>query len=403
MFSTLLLAGAMLAQAPPGEAPPPPAAQAVELARRGEYREALDAFRRIVAAAPGDHDARVWIARLHGWMGDAAAAEAAYRSVLHENDGHVDAMVGLGGTLVALGRRAEAIEVLTPAERRAPDSPDVLAALARAYRAVARTSLALQYIERAVFIAPTAENRLTREQILQAHAHRFETTGLIEQFSAALPDARSADVAVSVRLRDRVRVVGRGQFQDKFDARETRAGIGLEWRWQPQTLLTASLIAGPGNVVLPQVDVNLEAAHARGRAEWTAGYRFIEFSTAEVSVFSPGVTLSPRDTVLVGARYYLALAQFAGLDSRQASHSTAVRVSVQTFARAWLSAGYSRGTEDFETLSPDRIGQFRADTVSGGARLDLPSLTSLFAGYEYQWRTRGTNMGRVTLALIQRF
>ncbi len=111
-MTTILLAGALLAALPlaePQAVAPPTYDEAVAVARRGEFREALDLFRRIVSAAPGDHDSRVWVARLLGFLGQSTAAEASYRGVLGENPMHVDAMVGLGGILANRGRYAEAL------------------------------------------------------------------------------------------------------------------------------------------------------------------------------------------------------------------------------------------------------------------------------------------------------
>jgi hypothetical protein len=80
-----------------------------------------------------------------------------------------------------------------------------------------------------------------------------------------------------------------------------------------------------------------------------------------------------------------------------------LRASVRAGRRVWTHVGYARGTEDFDTLSPDRAGDFRANTVSGGVRLDLRSLTSVSGVYEHQWRPDDIEMQRLSLSLIQRF
>ena len=59
--------------------------------------------------------------------------------------------------------------------------------------------------------------------------------------------------------------------------------------------------------------------------------------------------------------------------------------------------------EDFENFSIDRIGIFRANTLSGGLRVYLPTRTAVVAQYEYQWQHSDTEMGRVTLSLQQNF
>jgi len=64
---------------------------------------------------------------------------------------------------------------------------------------------------------------------------------------------------------------------------------------------------------------------------------------------------------------------------------------------------WAYGTENYETLSPDRVGDFRAHTASGGIRIDLPTLTSVYGVYEQQWRPNSIRMGRLSLSLLQRF
>ena len=68
-----------------------------------------------------------------------------------------------------------------------------------------------------------------------------------------------------------------------------------------------------------------------------------------------------------------------------------------------MLGGYTSGVEDFDTFSIDRIGDFRANGAAAGVRYDLPTLTSLKGVYEYQWRDRGVNMGRVIVSFAQRF
>jgi YaiO family outer membrane protein len=405
MIPMLLLAGALTAQVVPPATPPSALTQveAVELARNGKYREALEAFRLIVAANPADYDARVWIARLHGWLGDPVQAETVYRNILRERPDYVDAVVGLGGNLVTLGRPQEAVDLLVAAERRIPANPSVLAALARAYLRLARTSLAKPLIDRAVTLDPSSDNRLAREQILNTHAHRFEMNSWVEDFGAALPEGRSTDVIVNLRLHDRLRAFGRGQVQKKFGSREQRAGGGIEWRLRPQTMLAVSALAGRHSEVLPRADASIEVTNTLGRFDGALGYRYIEFATARVSVVSPGVTLWRGETLSLTGRYYLALTEFTSGPTMQRSHSALLRASYRPIQRLWVSGGYARGTENFETLSPDRIGKFRADTASAGVRLDLPSLTSMVGVYERQRRTTGADMSRITLSLVQRF
>ena len=404
MLLSLLLIGMLAApqeQAPAGA--PPTHAAAVELAQSGKHQEALDAFRRIAAANARDQQARIWIGRLHARMGHHDLAEPVFRSVTFENPANVEALVGLGETLAALGRVDEALEVLERAEKAAPENAAVLAALGDAHRRAGHTTASLGYLRRAVATSPTREHRESLERTRMIHGHRVESTSFVESYTAPVADTGTADVGVNVRVTDRFRLFGRGQVQRKFSRTDQRGGLGAEWRWRPETTFTAHALVGTGNEVLPELDVNLDVGHLYEGKEWTIGARLIQFDGADVAVVSPGVTWWYDDRLTLGLRYHLSLTYFdVGLD-RQEAHSASLQGAYRVHPRVWLRLGYARNVENFDYLSPDRIGDFRGDTASGGLRLDLPTLTSLMGLYEYQWRANDEAMNRFTLSFAQRF
>jgi YaiO family outer membrane protein len=380
------------------------AAEATTLAREGNHRAALDAFRRIAAANPRNHEARLWIARLHGSMGNPELAEPVYRSVLLEDPANLDAMLGLGASLVALDRADEGIEMLRRAENLQPQNADVLAELGNAHTVAGNSNLGMLYAERAMTIAPSESHRLTLESARVTHAHRVELTSFGEHYNTAAPNTGSVDLRLNYRWREDLRLIARAQHQRKFAFSEQRAGAGVEWRWRPDTALFGQILAGPtDNRVLPRVDVNAEITHTARSAQWVGGYRYFDFPSARVSVLSPGVTWWPTERTSIAARYYLSVTDFPVLSGLEQDHSAAFRGARRILPRVWLNAGYAYGTENFETLSPDRVGDFRAHTASGGVRFDLPSLTSIYGVYEHQWRPNSVRMGRFSISLQQGF
>jgi YaiO family outer membrane protein len=392
------------AQAPVFAGQIPTHVDATALAREGQYEAALDAFRRIAAANPRDHEARLWVARVHGLMGHPELAEPVYRSVLLEDPTNLEAMRGTGATLVALGRTDEGIALLRRAENTQPQNAEILNELGLAHARAGNSTLAMLYAERAVNLAPTETHRVALEEARLAHAHRVELTSFGERYNTSAPDTGSVDLRVNYRWREDLRVIGRGQHQRKFGFSEQRGGAGLEWRWRPNTTLFGQVLAGSDdNVVLPRVDVNGEITHATASTQWVAGYRYFNFPSAQLSVISPGVTWWPSARTSLAARYFLSVTDFPTLTGMQKDHSVALRGARQVIRRVWLNAGYAYGTENFDTLSPDRVGDFRAHTASGGVRLDLPTLTSLLGIYEQQWRPNSVRMGRVSISLMQRF
>src|SRR3972149_7072684 len=106
---TLALVAAPQAQAPDQRA------EAERLARTGAHARALQQFQALAAANPDDVEARLWIARLHVWMGHPERAIDVYQSVVATAPQNVDALVGLGSALTNVGRLADAADALNRA------------------------------------------------------------------------------------------------------------------------------------------------------------------------------------------------------------------------------------------------------------------------------------------------
>jgi len=300
--------------------------------------------------------------------------------------------------------------VLEVAEELAPDNDDVLDGLGRAHREAGRTARAIAYFERVVAFAPTQQHVLSLEGVRRSYLHRVETRGSSETFDGATtPDSRSGDLSVNVRLNDTWRVFGRGQVQRKFAETDQRGGGGAEWRWKPTTTLRAHALIGPDNVVMPEGDYLGEVQYTYQDATWTASVRHFDFTGARTTVLSPAVAWMPalpwipEGRLSMALRYALSLTEANTLAASEAGHSIHVRAAYQFRPRISVLAAYAAGVEDFENFSIDRIGDFRANTLSGGLRIDLPTLTALIASYERQWQSRNPDMGRVSVFFLQSF
>ena len=403
LLLTTLLAQVLFPQAPP----PPPAPGAEGEARmaimEGRDADALAIYQRMAAENPDDHQARLSIARLHERMGHPDRAEAVYRSVLLEDALNVVAMVGVATTVLARGDTREGIELLERAEQLAPANDAVLAALGRAHRQAGDTADAIGYLQRAVALAPTAQHRLALEGARRSYLHRVEARGFSEQFNGGTSNTGSGELILNVRLTDSLRVIGRGEVQRKFRIREERGGAGVEWRWRPATTLRAQALLGPDNRVLPEGDFVAAVDHVDGPAVWSASVRYFDFTGAWTSVTSPAVEWAATERLSLGLRYAVSVSESNAFAGRETNHNAHLHGAYRLYPRLWVTSGYARGVEDFESYSIDQVGIFRANTASGGLRLDLPMLTSLAGRYEHQWREGGITIGRVTVSLAQRF
>jgi tetratricopeptide (TPR) repeat protein len=406
VFSLLLATVLALDPAPQGDFAT--FAQAVEAANEGRDAEALAAFQRLANVNPDDVDARLWIARLHVRMGHRDLAEPVYRSVLLEEPGDLEAMLGIADALLARGEFDEASEILERAESLEPENDEVLYSVGRAHLYSGRTPRAITYFERAYGVSPTDQHRMSLDGARLAYLHRVELRGSSEQFGGSTPDSQFGDLTVNIRLNDQWRVFGRGQAQRKFGISEQRAGGGAEWRWKQTTILRGHALVMPDNVVMPEGDYLGELQYTYLDATWSGSVRHFDFTGARATVISPAIQWTPAASrVAVGLRYALSISE-----SRPASdplttdvatsHSLQLQGAYRLRRRVWVQGGYAAGVEDFENYSIDRIGDFRANTLSGGFRIDLPTLTGVVGNYERQWRT-SADMNRFSLSLQQRF
>jgi Tfp pilus assembly protein PilF len=404
MFGALLLTTLLAGPAADAQASPVPThAEAAQLAQQGDEQAALDAYRRLAAANPRDHQARLGIARLHLAMGHPDLAEPVFRSVLLEDPRNVEAMLGVGNSLGSLGRIDEALIELDRAAKAAPGNADALAALGRTHLRASNTRLAISYLEQAVAVDPTPANTFALEEARRAHAHTVQIGGLFEHFNTGIDNSWGGDLTVNVRLKDRLRLVARGQALDKFGVSDARGGVGLDWHWRSDAALYVHAIGGPDNLELPRGEGRVAVRYRPGSVAWTAAVQVMDFSTATLSTMSPELTWWANDRASVGLRYTLAITSLDGSDDLVASSSGALTGAYRVHPRTWVNVGYAIGIEDFDTLTVDRVGQFSAHTVTGGLRIDLRSLTTLVGTYQYQWRSRDETLSRVVVALRQGF
>ena len=402
LLSLLLLLLAQDAASAPNAAASSDLSAAIDLAQSGQNAEALAAMQKIAAANPEDHLTRLWIANVHMRMRHPELAEPVYRSITVEDPANVDAWVGLGTALLHEDRIVEGLDVLRRAETIGPENPNVIGALATAYQLAGDHRQSISYRQRLVTMSPTRANVMLLEDARRMYGHRIETQADDEDFTGPTQSTRASDIAINYRLSEMVRLIGRGQLQTKFGRREDREGGGIEWRWTPWGTVTAQVLVGNGNRVMPQRDYLGRIDYGYRTATWTGQVRYFDFFGANVLMLSPGVTVSPLPRWTVGLRYALTSTDFATVTGIQ-SHTFDVRVARELTPRIWARGGYIRGVENFENFSIDRAGEFRANTAIGAIQILLPSLTSIVGSYDYQWRPDDVRMGRASIALIQAF
>nr|WP_224015571.1 cellulose synthase subunit BcsC-related outer membrane protein [Paraburkholderia tropica] len=96
------------------------------LEAKGDYKGALAAAQKVLAANPNDADARLTVARLYERMGRDREATQLVRDVLADTDeDDIDTRLAIARRFTAQGRNQEAQDVIDPLRERYPDRSDV--------------------------------------------------------------------------------------------------------------------------------------------------------------------------------------------------------------------------------------------------------------------------------------
>ena len=91
----------------------------------GDFETAEKAARALLDLDPQSPQTMAILASAERGLGKLDEAAAGYRRALQHDSGLLEAYIGLGNTLLAMGRPTEALEPLRAAARMAPDQPEI--------------------------------------------------------------------------------------------------------------------------------------------------------------------------------------------------------------------------------------------------------------------------------------
>lgn len=378
-------------------------AEAERMAKSGNYAAALKQFQALAAVNPDDIDVRLWIARLHAQMGHPEHAVDVYRSILAVQPQQMEALVGLGQSLVKLGRLSEASEALTRAEALAADRPAVLAAQGQLYQAANRTTLALAYYERALALDPgNVEIRALADVLRAERGHRIGLDYDFQHLNTDVDDSHAGTFELNARAADSLRVFGRGQVERLFGVTDGRAGGGLEWSMTRQATLRIGAIFGFDPVYLPKSDVVVEAAVQPGRARFGFLVQRAIFQDSDVWLVGPELTVRLTDGVDASIDYFHGQTAVDDVTNDIGTETVAVRISGPVTKSVRLGAGFTHGIDRLDWLTSDRI-TFEADTFSLRASCAFTPFVTLELGYDFQSRPEDVKVHRARAGLTYRF
>jgi len=162
-------------------------------------------------------------------------------------------------------------------------------------------------------------------------------------------------------------------------------------------------VGGVNNTSLPNGDLMAEVTHYRGAIEIGGNVRHLSFFDVDVTAASPILAWDTGERWRLDARYTYSRSAFRTTGESSRDHSVLLRETFRAWRRVEMAATYAYGIESFEDLTADRIGNLGATTIAPALRIRMPSLTSVAATWEHQWRSNETSLDRLTLSIVQGF
>lgn len=126
----------------------------------GRLDEALGRYRKALALAPGNTDARLKLIQLLQLRGDLAAAAGEYRKLAAENPRNPEYVFQLADLYQKMGDTKGAMDALAKLGERSQSDPEILAATVDFYERVGESDKALHLLERLVALAPRDHHHL---------------------------------------------------------------------------------------------------------------------------------------------------------------------------------------------------------------------------------------------------
>ena len=326
----------------------------------------------MLAANPGDTDARYALARACAKAGRHESALIEYDRLLAVDPGNVDWLFGKGQALMALGHPGQALPYFEQARAAAPDYEDV-------QRAEAQARAALEQ-QRVV-------ERRTRLSFAAAH----------EDLSGGRDSWQSLTLALDRKLAARRHVFGGMHIEERFNQQDEQFSLGWADAVGSGWSYGLSLDVAPDAEVLPEWNLVGEAGHALPQdMSFTLRARHASYQTVDVDSLAAGVE-KYLPQLRVG--YTLTAAQPEHIDW-SFSHTLRVAHDYGDASHVTLALGYG---EEAETIAPGvvQVTDIRSVSVNGLHWRD--------AAWGFTWEAGWYEQGdlydrvRVSLGLQYRF
>ena len=336
------------------------------LGRDGQFDQAASLYRDVLTRHPSDLDVQIGLARVLSWQKQYDAAIQQYQEVLRQDNTNREALRGLADTLFWSGAAQEALKQYTRLHQLAGD--EAVATRVREVTALLESSPQAPLGPRDTTI------RLPYRDYLKVGYGQFSYSRGIQGERDILFEVSKSIGAQTVIAR--VEPINRFGFHDTVLSAE---GYSPLWRRAWGYLAAQGTINpdfSPKYSFAGEVTQGLGLMHsALTRFEASFGYRYLSYKTDDIHLLSPGLTLFlPFNLWLTEKLYYVPETGAITLSSRLTWRPT---------NRLQIFASGSFGTSGERIVATQDLTRVSSRTIQGGIIFPVADRVSLeVTGYD---------------------
>ena len=354
------------------------------LVSQQKFAEARELYERLLKLDPGNLDYQNQIGRLSAWMKDYPRATDVFDRVLQRDPRNAEALVGKGYVEMWQHHYPAAEELLAQAKKVSPEDVDVEMALARLCHYQNRERAAKDHVSRAIRLDPdNSEAKDLRGEIDPPRPIEMRFGFAQDRFSFA--NAGNMGFVSAGYSGEENHISLQYEEWSRFDERTRRAGLTVE-RKLGDWWVRANAIVGPGALVIPRQEYTGGVSHALPKHfTLDLDYQLMRFHTADVHIVNPELTYYLTKPIWLTLAYYNSWTNWRTVTAGgPVNHSWVGQYYQQVAKPVVLHVGYARGSENFETLTIDRLGVFLADTYLAGADFHIAHryAVEIFCSYQ---------------------
>lgn len=302
----------------------------------------------VVAVAPPTDGYDLAVA--HRRAGRHEEAVEGFRAVLRQRPDHVDALVGMGLSLAALGQRYAAEQALSRAVELAPGYWDAHVGLARLAYAAGDPSTARSRLAPVLAGSPeqqdalelaAALDRAELASVARTRVRRLDVWAGGSRLSADLPSWREAGFVVTLPATEQLSVHLGAQTTERFNQSDLYLEAGFRRQAPGGGSWGLALGGAPVADHRPEISVSGSAVvPVRAGVSFTLNGALSRYPTVEVVSFSPGLELAAGARTILSGRWIAVAAEGDDLLS-----GYGVRVDFAAAPSTWLSLGWTDAPE----------------------------------------------------------